>query len=56
MRVSRAQGRTVRVGQEVEAQILALKAEGDGILKIGRKLGIGTSVIQRVFKQKPRPS
>jgi hypothetical protein len=28
-----------------------LKASGDGILKIGRKLGIGTSVVQRVFKQ-----
>jgi DNA invertase Pin-like site-specific DNA recombinase len=44
-----------RVGQEVEAQILALKAKGDGILKIGRKLGIGTSVVQRVFKQESRP-
>jgi hypothetical protein len=32
-----------------------LKASGDGI-KIGRKLGIGTSVVQRVFKQEPRPS
>ena len=28
-----------------------LKASGDGILKIGRKLGIGTSVVQRVVKQ-----
>jgi hypothetical protein len=28
-----------------------LKAAGDGMLKIGRKLGIGTSVVQRVFKQ-----
>jgi hypothetical protein len=35
----------------VEARILELKASGDGILKIGRKLGIGTSVVQRVFKQ-----
>jgi hypothetical protein len=34
----------------VEARIL-LKASDDGILKIGRKLGIGTSVVQRVFKQ-----
>jgi hypothetical protein len=40
----------------VEAQILELKAGGDGILKIGRKLGIGTSVVQRVFKQKRVPS
>jgi DNA invertase Pin-like site-specific DNA recombinase len=45
-----------RVEQAVEARILELKASGDGILKIGRKLGIGTSVVQRVFKQEPRPS
>jgi DNA invertase Pin-like site-specific DNA recombinase len=45
-----------RVGPAVEAQILELKAAGDGILKIGRKLGIGTSVVQRVFKLEPRPS
>jgi hypothetical protein len=30
-----------------------LRAEGHGILKIGKKLGIGTSVVQRVFKQEP---
>jgi DNA invertase Pin-like site-specific DNA recombinase len=40
-----------RVELGVEARILELKAGGDGILKIGRKLGIGTSVVQRVFKQ-----
>jgi DNA invertase Pin-like site-specific DNA recombinase len=45
-----------RVDPAVEARILELKASGDGILKIGRKLGIGTSVVQRVFKQEPRPS
>ena len=45
-----------RVDPKVEAKILELKANGDGILKIGRKLGIGTSVVQRVFKQEPRPS
>jgi DNA invertase Pin-like site-specific DNA recombinase len=45
-----------RVEPKVEAKILELKASGDGILKIGRKLGIGTSVVQRVFKQEPRPS
>jgi hypothetical protein len=33
-----------------------LKASGDGILKTGRKLGIGTSVVQRVFKQERVPS
>jgi hypothetical protein len=31
-------------------------ASGDGILKIGRNLGIGTSVVQRVFKQERLPS
>ena len=45
-----------RVEPAVEARILELKASGDGILKIGRKLGIGTSVVQRVFKQESRPS
>jgi DNA invertase Pin-like site-specific DNA recombinase len=45
-----------RVEPAVEARILELKAEGDGILKIRRKLGIGTSVVQRVFKQEPLPS
>jgi DNA invertase Pin-like site-specific DNA recombinase len=45
-----------RVEPAVKTRILELKASGDGILKIGRKLGIGTSVVQRVFKQEPRPS
>jgi DNA invertase Pin-like site-specific DNA recombinase len=40
-----------RVKPSVEARILELRAKGDGILKIGRKLGVGTSVVQRVFKQ-----
>ena len=37
-----------RVKPSVEARILELRANGDGILKIGRKLGVGTSVVQRV--------
>jgi DNA invertase Pin-like site-specific DNA recombinase len=45
-----------RVAPAVEARILESRASGNGILKIGRKLGIGTSVVQRVFKQEPRPS
>jgi hypothetical protein len=45
-----------RVDPAIEARILELKASGDGILKIGRKLGIGTSVVQRVFKQERLPS
>jgi DNA invertase Pin-like site-specific DNA recombinase len=32
----------------IEARIRQLRAKGDGILKIGRTLGIGTSVVQRV--------
>src|ERR1700694_1071684 len=40
-----------RVEPAVEARILELKAGGNGILKIGRKLGIGTSVVQRVFRE-----
>src|SRR3982075_2309915 len=42
-----------RVEPAIEARIIELKANGMGILKIGRKLGIGTSVVQRVFKQEP---
>ena len=45
-----------RVDPEVEARILELKAGGDGILKIGRKLGIGTGVVHQVFKQEQVPS
>jgi hypothetical protein len=32
-----------------EARIRELKAEGMGILKIGRTIGVGTSVVQRVI-------
>jgi DNA invertase Pin-like site-specific DNA recombinase len=42
-----------RVEPAVEARILELRANGDGVLKIGRTLGVGTSVVQRVFKQEP---
>jgi DNA invertase Pin-like site-specific DNA recombinase len=42
-----------RVTPSVEAQIVALRDKGHGILKIGKKLGIGTSVVQRVFKEVP---
>lgn len=43
-------------GIEKSQALLELKASGDAMLKIGRKLGIGTSVVQRVFKQEPRSS
>jgi DNA invertase Pin-like site-specific DNA recombinase len=37
------------VGADVEAKILKLRRSGAGILKIGRELGVGTSVVQRVL-------
>jgi DNA invertase Pin-like site-specific DNA recombinase len=37
-----------RVRPSVEARIRELRAKGDGILKIARTLGVGTSVVQRV--------
>jgi DNA invertase Pin-like site-specific DNA recombinase len=40
-----------RVKPSVEARILELKANGDGILKIGRTFGVGTSVVQRVIAE-----
>jgi transposase len=42
------------VKPSVEAQIVTLRDKGYGILKIGKKLGIGTSVVQRVFKEAKR--
>lgn len=42
-----------RVKPAVEQRIVELRVKGDGILKIGKTLGIGTSVVQRVFKQVP---
>jgi DNA invertase Pin-like site-specific DNA recombinase len=36
-----------RVKPSVEARIKELRARGDRILKIGRTLGVGTSVVQR---------
>lgn len=46
-----------RIRPAVEARIVELRAKGNGILKIGKALGIGTSVVQRVFKEVPwKPS
>jgi len=39
-----------RVKPSVEARIRELRVEGEGILKIARRLGIGTSVVQRVVR------
>jgi DNA invertase Pin-like site-specific DNA recombinase len=41
-----------RVKPSLEARIVELRANGDGIRKIRRTLGIGTSVVQRVFNEK----
>ena len=42
------------VASSMEVQIRELRANGDGILKIGRKLGVGTSVVQRVVRGIPK--
>ena len=51
--LARAKERGRRLGRRpvkssVEVRIHELRAEGMGILKIGRTLGVGTSVMQRV--------
>lgn len=48
---ARAQGRVggrPKVDQDIEPKIVELRAQGLGILKIAKTLGIGTSVVQRV--------
>jgi DNA invertase Pin-like site-specific DNA recombinase len=52
--LARAKAKGTKLGRRpvkpaVEARIEALRAEGMGILKIGRTLGVGTSVVQRVL-------
>jgi DNA invertase Pin-like site-specific DNA recombinase len=52
--LARARARGKRLGRRpvrpsVEARIRELKAEGMGMLKIGRTIGVGTSVVQRVL-------
>ena len=52
--LARARAKGVKLGRHrvkpsVEARIRELKAEGMGILKIGRTVGVGTSVVQRVL-------
>jgi DNA invertase Pin-like site-specific DNA recombinase len=51
--LARAKARGTKLGRRpvkpsIEARIRELKAEGMGILKIGRTVGVGTSVVQRV--------
>jgi len=40
-----------KVSLEHEAQILKLRKEGMGMIKIGQALGVGTSVVQRVVRE-----
>jgi DNA invertase Pin-like site-specific DNA recombinase len=51
--LNRAKAKGVRLGRKpvsarVEERIRELRAEGLGILKIAKQLGIGTSVVQRI--------
>ena len=51
---AKANGKTLgrpKVADEVEEQILELRSQGMGILKIGKELGVGTSTVQRVISQ-----
>jgi DNA invertase Pin-like site-specific DNA recombinase len=57
--LARARAKGTKLGRRpvessVETQIRELRAKGDGILKIGRKLGVGTSVVQRVIRGIPK--
>jgi DNA invertase Pin-like site-specific DNA recombinase len=54
--IARAREKGVTLGRRpvkpaVEARIRKLRADGMGILKIGRTVGVGTSVVQRVIEQ-----
>jgi len=57
--LARARAKGTKLGRRpvepsVEVQIRKLRAKGDGILKIGRTLGVGTSVVQRVVRGIPK--
>jgi DNA invertase Pin-like site-specific DNA recombinase len=52
--LARAKERGVKLGRRrvkpaVEERILSLRKTGMGILKIGKEVGVGTSVVQRVL-------
>jgi DNA invertase Pin-like site-specific DNA recombinase len=53
--LARAKARGVRLGRRpvkpsVEARIRELRSEGMGMVRIGKTLGVGTSVVQRVTR------
>src|SRR5205823_10647239 len=56
--LARARAKGTKLGRRtvkssVEARIRELKANGMGILKIGRTVGVGTSVVQRITAASP---
>ena len=40
---------------ELEKRVLRLHKGGTGILKIGKTLGVGTALVQRVVMEQQRP-
>ena len=51
---ARAQGKTLgrpKVNQRIEAEILQLRKDGIGQLKIAKTLGVGTGTVQRVLRE-----
>src|SRR3984957_7549612 len=57
--LARARASGIKLGRRpvkpaVEARIRQLRDDGMGMLKIGKKLGIGTSVVQRVVSEDAR--
>ena len=49
---AKSSGKTLgrpKVSKQREAQIIKLRKQGMGILKIGKELGVGTSTVQRVI-------
>ena len=54
LRRARKQGKTLgrpRVGKDVEAKIMAARAEQKGIRRIARDLGVGVGTVLRVIKE-----
>ena len=59
--LARARERGTKLGrrpvtESIENRIRELRAEGMGMLKIGRTVGIGTSVVQRVLASATEPA
>ena len=51
---AKSNGKTLgrpKVSSDCEAEILKLREEGMGIIRIGKQLGVGTSTVQRVISQ-----